>query len=458
MINGGNSPSLGGQRGGTRFRLFPQAPLTGRTEPETVWLSPPAGSLGPGPSDARMYVLDPIGKHQPYGLVRTNDGAPHLYLPPWMGPMRPPALPDEQGHFDHLPVGTREFEAAHAYGVVRFALDAWQRYFGRPIEWHFARDLDQLEISMLPWFDNARAGWGFLELGSHFSELGEAQPFSLNFDVIAHELGHLIIYSEVGLPSDDAAEAEYAGFHESAADLAALLAALHFESVVHDLLALTRGNLYTFNELSRFAELSENEEIRNADNTRKLSDFAAGWTDEHDLSEPLTGAIFDIFVDIFHESLLERRLIDPKVEDLFDQLERSPEYADVIQVLFDEPFRDDPVGFEDALLAARDYLGVVLASAWQRLPRDFLDYEAVGAALLEVDRELSGGRHERLILHNLFWRGIGIIRVGPRLAPPDRESHVLSARTLSPEVAAGPPRMSYRERRQRAGRPRLPAQ
>jgi hypothetical protein len=435
----------GTPREGTRFRLFPQAPYRGgRREPETISLASPAGTLDPGPSDDRMYVVDPIDKRRPYGLQLTSYRTPYLYVPPWNGPVRPPAFPDRDGHFDHLPVDAPQFKAAHAFGVVRFVLDVWERYFGRPIGWHFARDYERLEISLLPELENARAGWGFIELGSHVAEEG-VHLFSLNFDVIAHELGHLLIYSEVGLPAEDAIEAEYFGFHEAGADLVALLAALHFDSVIDDLLELTRGNLYTFNELNRFAELSENQQIRIAGNGRKLSDFALGWSDEHDLSEPLTGAMFDILVDIFHEALLERRLIDPQVEDLFDRLERASEYAGLIQALFDEAFLRAPDGFRDALVEARDRLGVALAGTWQRLSADSLNYDDVGDTLLEVDRDLFGGRYRRAILNNLLWREIGLVRVGPRLAPPTEASHAFSMRTLVPEHRPRLPRLSYRE-------------
>jgi hypothetical protein len=37
----------------------------------------------------------------------------------------------------------------------------------------------------------------------------------------------------------------------------------------------------------RFAELACNEQIRLASNAVKLSAFADGWDDEHDLSQPL---------------------------------------------------------------------------------------------------------------------------------------------------------------------------
>jgi hypothetical protein len=439
---------------GTRFRLFPQAPYGTATLPalETVWLSPAAGTIGPGPSDDRMYVIDPVGKRQPYGLNLTAYGTPYLSLPPWRGAIRAPAMPGADGHFDHLEVGTPEFEAAHTYGSVRFALDVWERYFGRPIPWYFWPQYEYLEVILLRQLDNATAGFGFMEIGSDFTEAGQAHPFSLNFDVLGHEFGHLIIYAEVGLPAEDAIDGEYFGFHEAAADLAALVATMHFDSVLDHLLETTHGNLYTFNELNRFAELSPHKQIRIASNDRKLSDFAVGWRDEHKLSEPLTGAIFDILVDVFDGNLLDRGLISPEVEDLFDQFERFPEYEGAIQSLFDEAYLGRREGFRAALVQARDYLGVALAETWKRLSPDHLRYEHVGEILLEVDHELSGGRYRQVILNSLLWREIGLVAVGPRLAPPGAESHAFSARTLVPEHRHRLPPLSYRERWQIARR------
>jgi hypothetical protein len=438
---------------GTRFRIYPQWPfLASAQAPETVWVSSPAGTLGPGPSDERMHVIEPLGKRAPYGAGFTAYGTPYLYLPPWRGPIRPPALPDADGHFDHLEVGSPEFEMAHAYGTVRFVLDVWERYFGRPIAWHFGAHYERLEVVLLPEWDNAHVGWGFMEVGAHTTETGERRSFSLNFDTLAHELGHLIIYGEVGIPPLQGVQSEYFGFHEAAADLTALIAVLHFDSVVARLLEMTRGNLYTFNELNRFAELGEYEQIRIAGNDRKLSDFASGWSDEHDLSEPLTGALFDIFVDIFHESLLERGLIDPAVEHLADQVQYVPQYEPLIQALFDAAYAADPGGFRQALLDARDDLGRSLAHAWQRLSPYRLNYEDVAAVMLDVDLELTGGRYARLIRSNFLWREIGLVRVGRRLTPPGPESHAMSARTVTPEALPWSRRLTYRERWQLARR------
>ena len=91
------------------------------------------------------------------------------------------------------------------------------------------------------------------------------------------------------------------------------------------LLEETHGNLYVFNELDRFAELSPHEQIRLASNDVKLSQFSAGWEDEHALSQPLTGAIFDIGVDIFQELLVERGLIPRDVAEATRIVRDEPE-------------------------------------------------------------------------------------------------------------------------------------
>ncbi len=417
---------------GTRFRLYPQPPISdSEQEPETVWVSSPAGSLGPGPSDDRMFVITPLGEKVPYGIGQDRYGRPFATIPPFRGPTAPPALPDDEGHFDYLDPGTPAFEEAHVFGCIRLVLDAWEGYFGQTIPWHFEQDLDRLEITLIPQYDNAQAGYGFLELGSYFLE-DRALPFTLNFDIIAHEVGHLIIASEVGPPTNQTAQGEYFGFHEAIADLVALLACAHFDSVIDPLFEQTSGNLYVLNRLNRIGELTDNKQIRIASNGVHLSAFAEGWVDEHDLSLPLSGVMFDILVDVFHELLLARRLISPELEDLADQVERVPEYQYLIQAGFDQAYPRDPDGFKEALLGARDYLGYALAGTLQSLSPDYLNYDDVARTFLEVDRRLSGGDFERLIVRNFELRGIGSVKVGPRLAPPDETSHAFSARALVP--------------------------
>lgn len=419
---------------GTRVRLFPQTPVGDDIDPpETVWLSTPLGALGEGPSDDRMYVIDPLDKPLPYGTNAAPPGqSPLIQIPPWRGPLYPPAAPGFDGHLDHIPLGTPEFEAAHVYGAARYVLDIWEAYLGGPVPWHFRDDYEQLEIVLLRHFDNATAGYGYMEIGSAQTQDGSISPFSLNFDLIAHEVGHLLIFSLLGLPDLDRPEGEYYAFHESTADVISLISAMHFDSVVDRLLDDTSGNLYTYNQLARIAELSTCEQIRLANNRERMEDYAEGWQKEHHLAQPLTGAMFDILVDIFHENLLDRDLVSEKTEDLADLLQRDDQAQGVIQTVFDRAYEQDPQGFKEALLDARDEVALGLAATWQSLEVDHLDFRTVGEQLLLVDQDLNGGRYQRLITNNLAWRQIGEIKAGPRLAKPDQDSHIFSTRTQAP--------------------------
>jgi hypothetical protein len=415
---------------GTRFRLFPQPSyLEGFEEPETVTIASPPGSIGPGPSDERMYAVRPVDKPAPYGTAAHPTAG--TFLPPWTRDIVPPPVPGADGHFDHLEPGTPQFEAAHLFGTVHYVVDIWERYFGRQLNWHFAKDYDRLELSILPELNNGYAGYGFIEVGGEWSR-DRYDSFSLNFDVVAHEVGHLIIYGELGVPSPRATRGEYFGFHESAADLVALVSSLHFNSVVDELLLTTGGNLYMYNLFNRMAELSDNDEIRIAANDRRLREFARGWVKEHDLSEPLTGAFFDIFVDMFHDHLVEARVISPEMEALSDRLLATPQYAPVMQRLFDRAFADHPGDFKLALLDTRDLFGTYLAETWMRLDADHLNYANVADTFEAVDHAFSGGRYRRHIRGSFDMRDIGYVRVGPQLEPFRRDSHAASARTLVP--------------------------
>jgi hypothetical protein len=249
----------------------------------------------------------------------------------------------------------------------------------------------------------------------------------------------------MGVPRPGAGKGEYFGFHESAADMVAILAALNFNTMIDDLLDGTSGNLYSFNELNRFAELSATDQIRLASNPVKMWEFAAGWDDEHDLSQPLTGALFDTLVDIFQEILVDRGIIPRGLADLSDMLEQRPEYNAVIQPYFDAVYPVHREAFREALIDARDYMGVALAETWERLPADYLDYADVAETLMAVDRELTGGRNQAEMAESFRWRGIGAVRAGPRLTPPDESSHAFSSRIVMPEMVA-PPARSFRER------------
>lgn len=388
---------------GTRFRLYPQPSFQSFSQdPEIVWVAPPPGSIGPGPADDRMYVVDAVGK-LPYHEIPA--------LPPYRGPQSPPVQPGRDGHFDHLEPTSREFMAAHMYGTLRFALDVWEKYFGGSVPWHFAGDFPRLELVPLVEWNNAHSGYGFIETGFARPGAPDPQPFCLNFDVLVHELGHSLLYQLLGTPPSGEPSAEFLAFHESAADCVAMIAVLHFDSVVDRLLRRTRGNIYLPNELNRIGELSETKQIRLASQSVRLADVPDLRTpaqrltqrQRHDMSLPLTGAVFDVLVEVFQEILVRDGLISRELNELSRQVEDAP--ADVVQAGFDQAYAMRPDEFKGVLLDARDYLGRCLAAAWRSLSWD-VSYGEAAAALLAADQRLSGGAGREIMVESLLWRGI----------------------------------------------------
>jgi hypothetical protein len=298
------------------------------------------------------------------------------------------------------------------YGTLRFVLDVWENYFGGPLPWHFAADYERLELVPLVEWNNAHSGYGFIETGYARAPASEPQPFCLNFDVLAHELGHAFIYSLLGTPPADRVGAQYLAFHESAADCVAMIAVLHFDSVVDRLLARTSGNIYLRNELNRIGELSETEQIRLASQSLKLADVPDLRTpverltqpQRHDMSLPLTGAVFDVLVEVFQELIVEDGLISRELDDLSRQ-EEGGANEQLVQAGFDRAYAGRHDGFKAALLDARDYMGRCLAAAWRDLTWD-LTYADAAAALVAADARIARGAGRSIILESVLWRGI----------------------------------------------------
>ncbi len=378
---------------GTRFLLYPQSPLvSGYETPEPVWISTPPDRLQAGPADHRMYVRDPL-----------LDKAPYEYpdLPPYVGAEYPPATAGPDGHFDHLDPGSRQFLAAHAFASVRRVLDIWESYLGHPIDWYFADTYERLEIIPFIDWNNAQSGFGYLELGQDRGPDGRSFPFALNFDVVAHEVGHAILFSLFDVPTFGLGQNDFAPFHEANADLISLLSFLHFDSGVDRLLRHCDGNLLVLNELNRIAELVGDRQIRLASNSRRLSEVS----DEiHDRSRPFTGAVFDTIVDdyqarLVHQGLADERLLSIDIRELDDTALHQ------ISDFTSQAFRARPFLFKSALTAARDDVATALATAWPRLNADRLTFANAAAEVIEAC-EQSGMTLAAKAEENFRWREI----------------------------------------------------
>lgn len=422
--------TVDGVAGGTRFRLFPQMPeLEGFSEPETVAVSPRPGSIAPGPFDGAMRVVDAVDKPAPYEFP---------YMPPYQGAVFPPATSGPDGHFDHIPVESREFLSAHMYGSVRFVLDIWEDYLGRQVAWYDPSDGFIVELVPQVDWDNAHAGIGFIETGGRVNDAGRYHSFAMNFDVIAHEVGHTMLFSEVGIPHGQTPAPQFLAFHESMADMVALISSLHFESMLDELIEQTGGNLYVLNWLNRVGELSRNDQIRIACNETNMAEVGSlyiseegEWVDptgqgrnSHDLAQPLTGAIFDNLVEVYQDGLARRGLIAPELDPRGWDREGVEASMDRFQNEHEGALARNGEAFIEALIEAREITGLALALVWQRLDPATLTFDAVAAAFIEVMAMLGQEQNLQAFAENFLERGIqiGAAPAAVRQPPPRRSA------------------------------------
>jgi hypothetical protein len=425
---------------GVRVRLFPDWAEDSFAS-ETVVLALPAGLVGPGPSDPWMYVIDALGK-PPYD--------PPGFTPPYLGPRRAPALPDRHGHFDRIALEDPTFASAHLYGIARFALDVWEKYLCRKIRWRSANLYPILELIPQVDWDNAQSGPGFLETGARRNQAGALQPFCMNFDVVAHEMGHTILFAEIGVPPPQLLSSEFLAFHEAISDIMALVAMMHFESVLDAVLRKTHGNLCALNMLNRFGILSQTEQIRVCDNTVKMEDVEGlrmgangDWIDPagkrrnaHDLAAPLTGAMFDLLVELFQDGLVARGLIGADIDVRNWSREQTEEELAIISRRFGDRFAQAAPLFHSALLDARDILGAGLAGMFEMLDPEALSFDRAAQVFLLCLREIAADCDIPRLADNFTWRGID---VGPalRLDSAGRPFGVAASRAYADRVAAG---------------------
>jgi len=381
------------QERGTRFLIYPQSKrLPGFRTPEVVYVDAPPGSIKPGPEDTAIYIVDAVDK-----LAYREGGG----KPPYTGPRFPPAAPDPEGHFDHIDPTNPAFPSATVYAAVRCVLAIWEGYFGRQLPWYFRRKYPRLEVVPQVQTDTAYSGDGYLEFGF----ANRANPFCELFDVVAHEMGHLINWEVIGKPRRRSMV--YRANDEACADLVSIVSSLHFDSVVNHLLEHTKGNLFSVNELARIGDLGKTRQARIAFNARRMSTVRRDRDRDrykYNLSLPFTGGAFDILVGIYERGLIHRGAIPAALAQRSHYIRRR-EIAR-IQREFGQRFSANPAKFTRALLDARDIFGRLLARAWDKTAARHRSHAGVAKNMIAADNELTGGRYGSLIRESFAWREI----------------------------------------------------
>jgi hypothetical protein len=380
---------------GTKFSVYAQSPEMG-FDPEVVRIRARPGSIKAGPRDARMHVIDARRK-RPY---RRDADASVRARPPYRGPRYSPVRP-RAGHFEHLVPGSRPFDAAATFAVVRIVLEIWEHHVGRRIPWYFAAaEGPSLEVIPRVSSNNAWSGDGYLELGYPFYPEPEERdhPYCRNFEWVAHETGHFILKALIGTMPDDEKSLMHRAHEEAAADLVALLSALHFDSVLTFVLERTRGKLFSINPLSRLGAWGarSDERLRTLYNDSTMRFARTGRAvDKYRLAKPFEGAAFDAFVEIFEARLVALRAIPAALARASRHGGRRA--LPGLQGRFERCYRRAPVSFRRALAGTRDDFSALLARTWGTTAREGVTFSGVLRNMLAAERALFRGRYAGIL-------------------------------------------------------------
>lgn len=222
----------------------------------------------------------------------------------------PVVSPNAMGDFIQVP-GSDAFDAVQAFAVVRETLTMYQRALGGvplPWQWNGGSNVDPIHVfaragaTPNAFYSRNERALKFFYFTPPGSPAGTPPVYTCrSLDIVAHETGHAVL---------DALKPSWLGFnnppqtgalHESFGDLSAIFLTLSHLDQVEAIVAQTKSNLHDKTFLADLAEqfglaLGRPNGLRNADNDLKLSQVG---TEVHDLSQVLTGAIYDIVADIF---------------------------------------------------------------------------------------------------------------------------------------------------------------
>lgn len=289
-------------------RVFIQDPLVAERDGIGLLSLSLAGEawLGPGPTTARLEVVD-----------EDEDG--NLQAPPVEPLARGGGFAvggaDPVKNFKHHQVNVW----AHIVRTLAILEDS--RVLGRRIAWAFPGG----RLKIRPHAFEEENAYYDRELGAiHFgyfqgpatsargkskARAGRVVYACLSHDIITHELGHAVLdglkplYYELDSP-------DVAGFHEYFGDALAMVSSLTMKEVVRNVVRDRPGRLGLRNLVSDIAldfgsGGRDAQPLRSAANKRTMADLR-GKFEEHDYSEVLTGAFYDLLCALYEDSVRRR--------------------------------------------------------------------------------------------------------------------------------------------------------
>lgn len=373
-----NIPAMIAQRAMSSFSLQQEPPPNDANQSIFVMVYPQNPFVGE--AEVRQMSLRDIGENLINSRVQIQDS----------GDVR--AAPDEAGNYLYRPE-TDEFDQINAFYYATFTLRMFERYAYRQIPWSFPA----ARISVDPHAgDSGNAFYNEQEqlLGFHTfkTRKGEVHSTAQSADIVSHETAHAVLDGLRDLYNESFSLGTRA-FHESFGDIAAILVALHDDSLIRRMLEWTEGDLKMSNFITEVAEhltdeLKHSQEfikqtiyLRNAFNNLKavhFDDLPYIPTDpanelsreEHNYSRLFTGTVYDILVGIY------------------------------------ERFKEHNMPDFVALCLARDVLGHILVAAVELGPLGELDFSDMAKSFLTAEAVLYGRKYQAILRYVFDKRGI----------------------------------------------------
>jgi hypothetical protein len=249
-----------------------------------------------------------------------------------------------------------------------------------------------------------------MELG--FADRDPRQPYCENLDVIAHEMGHIILKHVIGPTPTGRLAFERRAHDEAGADLVSLVTVLHLDRVVDRALEQTRGKLFSVNILSQIGEYRMGRSGRRTgriffqNKTMHAVAHARRTDDKYLYARPLLGAAFDVLVDIYEARLVRRGLIPQELADRSTHATATSHPA--IRREFAAEFKSNPDGFAEALREATADFARLLAAAWRMSRRTGVTFSRVASNIAAADARSNRGRYAAIIRRAFARRRIAV--------------------------------------------------
>ncbi|MFN8610945.1 MAG: hypothetical protein U0931_25615 [Vulcanimicrobiota bacterium] len=296
----------------------------------------------------------------------------------------PKISPDSEGKVVVEDENDPRFDSSNCFYIANQTLGVAEKYAGGRIDWSFQESLGHpMLIKPHAGKDTQNAYYnpqsGSLNFFSYLDEkTGERQRTGMSRDIVSHETGHAILD---GLRPRymESLSVGAGGFHESFADMMAMLSALNDEHVIEALRVQTKGDLSQPNLVSGIGEqlgasCFDKGPLREAINKHKYADQAfLPLTDANNPAHGL-GSECHSYANLFNGA-----------------------FYDAFLAFYNQASSQPGADFAASVAEARDKVGKLLLRAVEMGPVGDISYREAAMAFLRADQIDNQGANQETL-------------------------------------------------------------